>query len=79
MKLNENSQEKDVNTGTGLSEDELATLKAAQKKYFFLALIAGLILLVLGIIAGQNFAHSTSSEVEQGSSIAIEILGEQLC
>ncbi|MFY9262818.1 MAG: hypothetical protein GX483_06030 [Actinomycetaceae bacterium] len=38
----------------GLTEEELAKLKAAQRRNMILAVIGGLILAVLGWFAGQN-------------------------
>ena len=47
---------------SGITPEQLAQLKAAQKRRMIFAAIAGIILLVLGYFAGQNFRQQRDSE-----------------
>ena len=47
---------------SGITPEQLAQLKADQKRRMIFAAIAGIILLVLGYFAGQNFRQQRDSE-----------------
>ncbi|USR80062.1 hypothetical protein [Arcanobacterium pinnipediorum] len=79
MDAKNNPPEKAEDTSAKLSPEELKALKAAQKRYFFYALIAGLVLLVLGVYAGQNFARSTSGDMMPVTTVSDHFHGVSEC
>ncbi|WP_216386756.1 hypothetical protein [Arcanobacterium phocae] len=70
-----NSEEKDLeataDVSQKLTDEEVAKLKAKQKQYFLIAIVAGIILAFLGFFAGQNAAHHDAATSRAISSFVV--------